>query len=175
MIDFWGDIHKIATGVQSIAQSLETIVKIFNTVTGFAVEPKNQRSATMAKFTCKAKKGQKAARKFKAGDVINPNNPFAITDDPNNPGHWKVLLTNAAGELIDGSAIATFAGVADASGNLTETDEPPMGFATQGNHAGPATVSGTVTANDGSFGPFTGDIAFDVQPGGPTGFVVMPA
>jgi len=164
-----------ATAAECICAQLKLIVEVVNPITGFQVEPQQKGPNMAGKFKTKAKKGQKATRKYKAGDVVNPDNPFTITDDPNNPGNWLILLTNAAGELIDGSAIATSSVTADSSGTLSASSTGPMTFSTQGVKAGAGSVAVTVNANDGSFGPFNGDVAYNVVAGGPTGFVVQPA
>lgn len=163
---------KLDADSQTISEVITRLSNLLS-VTGFDVT----KEKTMA-FRAKVQKqgqGGKQPRKWKAGDVINPSNPFAVTDDPNNPGHYKVWLTNAAGDLIDGNDKATFHGDSSDPATLTSTDEPPMGFAVQGVKQGSANVSGTVTLNDGSAGPFQGDVAFNVSPGGPTGFTVTPA
>lgn len=165
---FFEDIHTIAANSARQAAALETIARFCNPITGIEVE----RKATMAKLTANFKKSAKPARAFKAGDPVGT---FTITDDPNKPGNFVVHATNLAGDILDVSAVATIGVTADASGNATFQTTGAVSFAAQGVKQGQATATITLTWTDGSVGPFTGDVLFNVNPGGPTGLVVTPA
>ena len=118
-----------------------------------------------------------AAKKYKAGDPAPAH--FVITDDPGLPGTYKVMGTNAAGDLLDISAVSTIAATDDASGCTQSTVVGTSNFTVQGKKATPpdtpALVTIVATWTDGSIGPFTGTASFTVTPGGVTGFTVVPA
>jgi hypothetical protein len=124
------------------------------------------------KLRLKFKQGLKPTRKAKTGEPVGE---FTITNDPNNPSGYICYATNAAGDVLDVSATATIATQDDASGTVTSTVTGAVTFTVQGNKQGQGTVTITMTANDGSFGPFSGDCGFTVNPGGPTGFTVQPS
>jgi hypothetical protein len=125
------------------------------------------------KLRSKFKQGVRPGRLMKKGE--KDVGDFTITNDPNNPSGYVCYATNAAGETLDVSATATIATSDDGSGVATSSVTGATTFAVQGNKAGSAVVTITMTANDGSFGPFTGDCNFTVVSGGPTGFTVQPS
>lgn len=112
-------------------------------------------------------------KKLTAGTPIAS---FAISDDPNAPGTGNYLVngTNAAGEVVDVSTLATIAIVDDASGNAASTVTGANTFSEQGKKAGTSVATITMTFTAGSPGPFSGDVQFNVSPGGVTGFTVTP-
>jgi len=124
------------------------------------------------KLRLKVKQGLKATRAMKPKEPVGE---FTITNDPNTPNGYICYATNAAGDILDVSATATIATTDDSSGAITSTVTGATTFTVQGNKQGTGTVSITMTANDGSFGPFTGECGFTVAAGGPTGFTVKPA
>jgi hypothetical protein len=124
------------------------------------------------KIRLKFQENLKATRKPKAGEPVGD---FTITNDPNTPNGFICYATNAAGDILDVSATATIKVQDDGTGVCTSTVTGAVTFTVQGNKQGTATVTITMTANDGSFGPFVGEAGFTVAPGGPTGFTVKPA
>ena len=124
------------------------------------------------KLRLKIKQGLKATRKAKAGEPVGE---FTITNDPNKPNGFVCYATNAAGDVLDVSATATIQTSDDGTGVATTTTTGAVTFEVQGNKQGSATVTVTMSANDGSFGPFVGECGFTVNPGGPTGFTVSPS
>jgi hypothetical protein len=116
-------------------------------------------------------KGLKASRKPRAGEPVGE---FTITNDPNTPNGYICYATNAAGDVLDVSATATIQVQDDGTGVVTATATGAVTFTVQGNKQGSATVTITMKANDGSFGPFVGEASFTVTPGGPTGFTCQP-
>jgi hypothetical protein len=108
----------------------------------------------------------------KVGVGAAPVASLTITDDPGKPGNYIVNCVNAAGDVIDASTIATITVTAADPTTNTPLVTGPNKFSLQGLKSGPATDTIVMTANDGSFGPFTGDVAITITPGGPTGFTV---
>lgn len=177
--DLLTDIHRIAAACEKQAAALEksqacicTIEKLLNPITGIEVDPQKKGRVPMAgKLKTAFKKGAKAAKKFRAGDQVGS---FTITDDPNTPNGYKVMATNLAGDILDVSDVASIVVTAD-NGNASFSVQGPTTFTAQGLAQGDCTATITLTWTDGSVGPFSGDVLFHVQPGGPTGLIVTPA
>ncbi len=93
--------------------------------------------------------------------------------------NFTVMLRDSVGNVVDGSALATLSPAPSSSDPTIITVDPPTGMASAFHvvgtppKLGTATVSVTVTANDGSFGPFSDSVAVTVAPGGPTGAQII--
>jgi hypothetical protein len=131
---------------------------------------------TTVKVTYSKTAAKKAMRAAAAGATVAA---FVLTDDPGKPGNYIVMATDAAGDQIDPSAVATIGVVAADPTTLTATVTGPNKFSVQGLKATPAGTPSvatiTMTWTDGSVGPFSGDVSFTVTAGGPTGIVVNVA
>jgi hypothetical protein len=119
----------------------------------------------------------KAAGPLKKATAGDPIASFALSNDPNKPGdnNYVVNGTNARGEVVDVSAIATIAITDDPNGGSTSSVTGPNTFSEQGNVAGPATSTITMTFASGTPAPIPGDVLWTVSQGGVTGFTVTPA
>jgi hypothetical protein len=177
-------LHLLERGVRAlegIDRSVQLIAEVMNNPdvpTGMLVRPNPSHplteESTMAtgKLRLKVQQGLKATRKVKHNEPVGE---FTVTNDPNNPNAYICYATNAAGDVLDVSATSTIATKDDASGVATSAVTGPSTFTVQGNKQGSAVVTITMTANDGSWGPFVGDCGFTVTAGGPTGFTVQPS
>jgi hypothetical protein len=172
------DLHLARLAVQSIALDLHRIADavVSPPVTGIVARPgtPTERGNKMAKVTLtKGKKKLAAGKKATAGAPVVD---FQINDNENST--CTVWATNAAGDQIDISAVATLA--VTSSDTTVIAVDPPAGMTFQ-MHALKLSTPGTpvnltivATVTDGSSGPFTVTLPCDVGPGGATGLVVIP-
>ncbi len=186
------EVEKVAKAADSIKVSLREIADIlafFKTVLVREIGPvgfvwtqgqphprSNEGESVMAKaMSCKLVKksagGRSAAAPMKRGDP--PPTSIAIQD--NEDGSLTVMGYDAAGALVDASAIATLSDVSSSDTTILTVD-PPAGLtvATHGLKPGDVSVTGTVTLNDGSSGPFVITISGKVNPGPAVGFIFVP-
>ncbi len=129
----------------------------------------------MAMKTCKV--FQKSALPKGGLAKARANVPFPETGIVDNGDQTITFVgVDSAGNPVDLTGLATVTAVSSDPSKLTVDIQPPPAVAAAVHAQGPLTVPGTpvivtatITANDGSFGPFALDCAYDTKAGGPTG------
>lgn len=117
------------------------------------------------------------SKKLKRGDPPPQNVDLVDNGDQT----WTLVSYDAAGNVVDTSAVATLSVTSDTPATMTADipATPPMTFAVH--TLGPITPPGTVvkivvteTWNDGSVGPFSAEIDYTTKTGPTTGVVAVP-
>jgi hypothetical protein len=161
---------------QQLATQKAILAALPGPVTGITITQKETEMTTALKATYQAtvagSRAVAAPKKFAKGATLAS---FTITDVPGSPGNYLVNGTNAAGDLIDISAVATTAETSSDTTVATVASTGAATFAVQGIKVGTVTVTVTANWNDGSIGPFTAPVTFTVTAGGVTGLVVTPS
>lgn len=128
------------------------------------------------KVTCTKKLAHMSSGALKAnkGAAV-----VAFNLQDNGDDTFTVLGTNAAGNTLDISTLATLTAVSDTP--ATVTVDPPVGMTSAIHAAVPAPKPGATanitlvaTWNDGSVGPFTITWPIGITAGGATGITVVP-
>jgi len=122
-------------------------------------------SITLVKKSAAKKAAIKPAA---AGPVVN----FTLQD--NQDDTFTIFGTDAAGNTVDISGVATAVVTSDTVGILTVTSSGMTGSMHAVGPVGSAKITAVVTWTDGSLGPFTVTLPVTVSAGPTTGVVIVP-
>ncbi len=132
----------------------------------------------MAQVTWKLIKAS-ALKKLTAPKAAGPLTGFGIVDNGDQP--YTMVGTDAAGNHIDLSAIASLTPAPTSDNVAVVTVDPPVGMSFTAHAATPApavgataNINGTVTITDGRSGPFGFTLPETIQAGPVSGVIPVP-
>ncbi len=129
----------------------------------------------MAGKACKVfKKGHPSLKAMAKPKASTPPLEVGIVDNGDQPITY--VGVDSQGNPVDLTGLATVTATSSDPSKMTVDIQPPPVVGVAVHTQGPLTVPGTpvvieatITANDGSFGPFVVDADYDIKAGGPTG------